>query len=82
MTHLIQHYADILNFGYHDLMHPKMYLVKKYLIIKRIAQDHPITKIADAFGYSHAQACYNAITKVDGWIKVDKDVREMWEGLR
>ena len=81
MTDLIHLYADRLNFGVHDLCHPKMYLIKKYLIIKRLTQDYPALQVMAAFGYNSPQSVYSAVRNVNDWMHVDGEIKEMWGRL-
>jgi hypothetical protein len=77
----IHNLAIRLDFGIHDLLSVDAVLVKKYLIIYRLSKTYTIQEITDAFGYSNRQSVYSAIRKARGWISIDKEIKEMWEGL-
>ena len=77
----IHNLANRLDFGIDDLLSVDAVLVKKYLIIYRLSKTYTIQEITDAFAYSNRQSIYSAIRKARGWISIDKEIKEMWEGL-
>jgi hypothetical protein len=82
MKQEIERMAELLEFGIYDLLHPKMYLYKKYIMIKKLYEKYSAIEIAYVFQYSSAQSVYSAIRNVDEWMQVDKVILEMWEGLK
>lgn len=81
MTTEIEHYANLLEFGYKDLLEPQRMNLKKHIIIKKLREKYNSYEIAEVFGYRNNQSVYHAIREASNHIRNDKGAKKLWEKL-